>query len=201
MTSERSFKVVTRYGMEFTVLSERERMASLGDRHFYCKGRDCDGWTLFEFSHGPHHRGGSKILGRKFEYLDNTQSLVEEIRRLVEISERLPTDVRPPWVIDKQRYNAMARPRIARSYAALRMGDVTIYRTLRHCGAVLREFWFTTVADEFDGEATQNMAHHFDARDLPEQYRVGDSPLAWIRHALAHGFQLEQIQTLAEAQP
>lgn len=188
-------KSVTRYGMTFTLLSSRERSVSIEGRHFFCAGRDCNGWTLFEKEHDIVVAGQTRLIGRKFERIQNTKALVAEIQRLIATGEKLPTDVRPPWVIDKERHDQCMRLFAATRLQALEHGETVIYHTLRWCGRVVREFCFTTDADEFDGEATQRMAHHFDARDLPEQYRQTGEPVDWIRAALADGFQLSLIHT------
>lgn len=191
-------KSVTRYGMTFTVISSRERQVSVNGRHFFCAGRDCDGWTLFELEHDVVLQGNSKLIGRKFERIEHTQALVAEIQRLLTTGEKLPADVRPPWVIDKARHDQCMREFAAKRLKALEHGETMVYHTLRWCGRVVREFCFTTAADEFDGESTQRVAHHFDARDLPEQYRQAGNPLDWIRAALADGFQLSQIHTFRD---
>lgn len=191
-------RTVTRYGMTFTVLSSHQRSVSVEGRHFFCTGRDCDGWTLFEKDHDIAQGGAAKLIGRRFERLQDTKALVAEIQRLVASGDKLPTDVRPPWVIDKDRHEQCMRLFAATRLQALEHGETFIYHTLRWCGRVIREFNFTTVADEFDGEATQRMAHHFDARDLPEQYRQTGGPVDWIRSAIADGFQLSQIHTFRD---
>lgn len=193
-------KTVTRYGMTFAVISSRERCVSVDGRHFFCAGRDCDGWTLFEHDSDLVRTGSSKLIGRKFERVENTQALVAEIRRLLATGEKLPTDVRPPWVIDKARHDQCMRNFAANRLKALEHSETVVYHTLRWCGRVVREFIFTTVADEFDGESTQRMAHHFDARDLPEQYRQQGEPVDWVRAALADDFQLSQIYTSCSEQ-
>lgn len=193
-------KTVTRYGMTFTVISSRERCVSVDRRHFFCAGRDCDGWTLFEHDSDLLRTGSSKLIGRKFERIENTQALVAEIQRLLATGEKLPTDVRPPWVIDKARHDQCQRMFAANRLKALEHGETVVYHTLRWCGRIIREFCFTTVADEFDGESTQRAANHFDARDLPEQYRQAGTPLDWNRAALADGFQLNQIYIFREDQ-
>lgn len=193
-------KTVTRYGMTFAVISSRERCVSVDGRHFFCAGRDCDGWTLFEHESDLLRTGSSKLIGRKFERIENTQAMVAEIQRLLATGEKLPTDVRPPWIIDKARHDQCMRAFAASRLKALEHGETVIYHTLRWCGRVIREFNFTTLADEFDGEATQRMEHHFDARDLPEQYRQASQPVDWIRAALEDGFQLSQIYTFREDQ-
>lgn len=188
-------KTVTRYGMTFAVISSRERCVSVGGRHFFCAGRDCDGWTLFEQDGDLLLTGSAKLIGRKFERIENTQALVAEIQRLLATGEKLPADVRPPWVIDKARHDQCIRTFAANRLKALEHGETVVYQTLRWCGRVAREFIFTTVADEFDGESTKRMDHHFDARDLPEQYRQTGTPIDWIRAAIVDGFQLSQIYT------
>ncbi|ATI15696.1 hypothetical protein [Bordetella phage vB_BbrM_PHB04] len=99
-------KTVTREGLQFKVMSSRERVAELGGRHFYCIGRDADGWTLFEHDQDITVHGSATPLGRRFERLLDTKALVAEIRRLVETDEVLPADCRPPWEIDARRHDA-----------------------------------------------------------------------------------------------
>lgn len=193
-------KTVTRYGMTFTVISSRERLAEAGGRYFLCTGRDCDGWTLFEHDSDLLETGSAKLTGRKFERLENTQALAAEINRLLATGEKLPSDVRPPWIIDQARHDQCMRMFAANRLKALAHGETVVYCTLRWCGRVIREFSFTTVADEYDGESTQRVDHHFDARDLPEQYKGDGKPLDWIRAALDDGFQLSQIYTFRDDQ-
>lgn len=99
-------KLVTREGMQFKVCSSRERCAEINGRHFFCIGRDADGWTLFEHDQDITVTGSARALGRKFERLLNTKALVAEIRRLAETGEHLPADCRPPWEIDAARHEA-----------------------------------------------------------------------------------------------
>lgn len=193
-------KTVTRYGMTFTVISSRERLASAGGRFFLCTGRDCDGWTLFEHDSDLLETGSAKLIGRKFDRLENTQALATEINRLLATGDKLPSDVRPPWIIDQARHDQCMRGFAANRLKAVVHGETVVYHTLRWCGRIIREFIFTTVADEYDGESTQRAAHHFDARDLPEQYQGTGKPLEWIRAALNDGFELSQIYTFRDDQ-
>ena len=52
--------------MTFTLLSSRERSVSIEGRHFFCAGRDCNGWTLFEKEHDIVVAGQTRLIGRKF---------------------------------------------------------------------------------------------------------------------------------------
>lgn len=98
------YKRVRTAGMVFTVMSSRERATTLDGRHFFCIGRDCAGWTLFEHNQSLAMHGTAHCIGRKFERLADTEDLVAEIRRLVEAGEKLPTDRRPPWEICEARH-------------------------------------------------------------------------------------------------
>lgn len=123
-------KLVTREGLQFKVMSSRERGAELGGRHFFCIGRDADGWTLFENDQDITVTGIATPLGRKFERLLDTKALVAEIRRLVETGQRLPTDTRPPWEIDAARHDASQA-----ALAAARRAAGKSQPTRQPCGA------------------------------------------------------------------
>ncbi len=99
-------KTVKSGGLEFTVLSSRERCCTLGGRYFFCIGRNISGWTLFEHDQDITMHGQCRSIGRKFERLLDTKALVAEIQRLVETGDKLPTDCRPPWEIDEARHYA-----------------------------------------------------------------------------------------------
>lgn len=84
-------------------------------------------------------------------------------------------------------------------YLIYRINDVAVYRTLRWCNHVTREFLFTTDPNSVDGESRNDkgeqdaLNNHFDARDLPEQYRTVGRPMNWIQRALIDGFDLDSI--------
>lgn len=98
------YKTVKSSGMQFTIHGSRERSTVQGGRFFHALGRDSVGWTLFEHSADLVVEGSVPIIGRKFERLLDTKSLVAEITRLVEAGEKLPTDLRPPFEIDEARH-------------------------------------------------------------------------------------------------
>jgi hypothetical protein len=87
----------------------------------------------------------------------------------------------------------------ATDYMACRLNGVTIYRTLRWCNRLTREFWFTTDPEAVDGEAREDagqlgaMDEQFDARNLPEKYRIGSFVLGWVQRAMLDGFDLSTI--------
>jgi hypothetical protein len=84
-------------------------------------------------------------------------------------------------------------------YLVCRINGVAVYHTLRWCNRVTREFWFTTDHNAVDGEARNDkgqhgaMDNHFDARNLPEQYRNAGIPMNWVQRALLDGFDLNSI--------
>lgn len=110
-------KTVRCYGIEFTVHSSRERSCTVGDRHFFAIGRNCAGWTLFEHDQNIAANGQARCLGRKFDHLLDTEALVVEIKRLVLMGEQLPTDIRPPWEIDADRFKINKSALIYERYA------------------------------------------------------------------------------------
>lgn len=53
-----------------------------------------------------------------------------------------------------------------------------VYRTLRFCNRIPREFWLTLDPRQIFGESTgksQNMSAHFDVRDLPQEFVPADN--------------------------
>jgi hypothetical protein len=111
----RNYKTANHYGLTWVIHGPKERETTHGGRHFYAVGRDCDGFNLFEHDEPVGERGNAKLIGRKFERLQNNMTLAAEIKRLVEADEKLPTDCRPPWEIDEDRFRALqpAQTRIA----------------------------------------------------------------------------------------
>jgi hypothetical protein len=76
----------------------------------------------------------------------------------------------------------------------------TVYHTLRWCNRIRREFWFTLDPHAVDGESRSGkgergaMDNHFDARTLPEKYRLPSAPpIQWIEQALRDGFDVGSI--------
>jgi hypothetical protein len=105
-----NYKTAQHHGLTWVVISTKERETTYGGRHFFAVGRDCDGFTLFEHAERVSEGGQAKLIGRKFERLQNGMVLASEIKHLVETGEKLPTDCRPPWEIDEDRFRALRPP-------------------------------------------------------------------------------------------
>lgn len=70
-----------------------------------------------------------------------------------------------------------------------------VYRCLRWCGEIYRQYIFTLWVSAIHGEESGDTSKSFDARDVPVEFRDDGDPIDWVIRALEAGWDPETTET------